>query len=302
MQTPPLVYIVVLTHNQRALTLECLASLAKLDYANAAVVVVDNDPRDDTAVAVRQEFPHANYIANDANLGYAEGNNVGVRFAVEHHAEYVLVLNNDTTVAPDLLTRLVEVAEQNSNAAFLGPLVYHFDEPRVIQSAGGWRTRNWRFYHRGQNETDNGQFTDNERVVWISGCAIMARAAALKKIGLIDPAFFIYSEEVDWCLRAAQAGYENILVPAARLWHKGVQRNYAPSPRVTYLSARNELLLLKKHHAGAHAMMTTWLRHIRTLISWSVRPRWKSQRVHRDALARGLRDFAQGHFGAPPPF
>ena len=128
----------------------------------------------------------------------------------------------------------------------------------------------------------------------------MAHRGVLEKIGLIDPAFFIYSEEVDWCVRARAAGYENLFVPTAHLWHKGVKRNYQPSPRVTYLSARNELLLLTKHHAGWRALAATWLRHLRTLASWSVRPRWRAQRAQRDALARGLLDFVRGNFGAPP--
>lgn len=296
----PLVYILILTYNHCAMTLDCLASLATLEYANVRVLIVDNGSSDDTLAQVRARYPHVHIIANDANLGYAEGNNVGLRYALEQNAEFVLVLNNDTFVAPNLLRELVAAAEQNPQAAFLGPLVYHFDEPNVIQSAGGGRTPAWSFYHRGQNENDTGQFARIEGVQWVSGCAILARGAALETIGLFDPAFFSYHEEVDWCVRASQAGYEILFVPAARVWHKGVQRRYAPQPYVTYLSARNELLLLKKHRVGARAMTRVWLRHVRTLISWSARPRWKNKRAHRDALARGLYDFARARFGAPP--
>jgi hypothetical protein len=297
--TLPRVSILILTYNQRELTAECLASLAASDYPNAEMVVLDNASSDGTEELVRREYPRVRYIQNGKNLGYAEGNNVGLRYAMQSHADYALALNNDTVVAPDMVSQLVRAAEANPNAAFVGPLVYHFDEPDVIQSAGGLRTTDWRFYHRGQNATDCGQFKQIERVVWVSGCAIMARCAALEKIGLIDPAFFAYNEEVDWCVRAGELGYEILFVPAAHVWHKGVQRRYNPSPRVTYFSARNELLLLKKHHAGWRAMTSTWLRHVRTLISWSVRPRWREKRAHRDALARGLRDFVRGNFGAP---
>jgi GT2 family glycosyltransferase len=295
----PRVCILILTYNQRELTAACLASLAASNYPNAEIVVLDNASSDGTAEMVRREYLRVHFIQNGANLGYAEGNNVGLRYAMQSNAAYALVLNNDTIAAPDLVAQLVRAAEANPNAAFVGPLVYHFDEPGVIQSAGGLRTADWRFYHRGQNQEDRGQFQHLERVVWVSGCAIMARCAALEKVGLIDPAFFVYNEEVDWCVRAGALGYEILFVPGAHVWHKGVQRRYQPSPYVTYFSARNELLLLKKHHAGWRAMTSTWLRHLRTLLSWSVRPRWRDKRAHRDALARGLRDFLRGNFGAP---
>jgi hypothetical protein len=302
MSDTPLVYIIVLTYNQRDLTLDCLRSLSASDYPNQQLVVVDNGSADRTETDVRLMHPTCVYLQNGANLGYAEGNNVGLRYALANGAEILLVLNNDTIVAPDMVSRLVNVVQTHPHTGFVGPLVYHYDEPTVIQSAGGLRTADWRFYHRGQNQNDSGQFQKVESVVWISGCGILTHRAVLEKIGLIDPAFFIYSEEVDWCLRARAAGYENLFVPAAHLWHKGVKRNYQPSPRVTYLSARNELLLLKKHHAGWRALTTTWLRHLRTLSSWSIRPRWRTQHAHRDALARGLFDFVRGHFGAPPSF
>jgi len=91
------------------------------------------------------------------------------------------------------------------------------------------------------------------------------------------------------------------VVPAARIWHKGVRRDYSPSPRVTYLSARNHLRLLHKHRAGARALLGAMAGDLRTLASWSIRPRWRDQRAHRDALARAMVDFCRGSFG-PPPF
>ncbi len=298
--TWPRVIILLLSHNDWGETIECLASLAQLTYPNFHIVIVDNASSEPPVAAVRAHYQNVTIIENRENLGYAEGNNVGLRYALEQGADYVLVLNNDTAVAPDTLTELVRAAEQEPEAAFLGQLVYHFDEPTLIQSAGGLATRDWRFYHRGQNQPDNQQFREIQPVAWVTGCSILVRCAALDKIGLLDPAFFIYSEEVDWCLRARERGFKVLFVPRAKIWHKGVQRNYRPSPRVTYLSSRNELLLLNKHHAGVAASAKTWLRHLRTLTSWSVLPRWRSQRRHRDALAAALRDYVLRRFGPPP--
>jgi GT2 family glycosyltransferase len=290
----------VLAHNEKANLLECLRSVALQDYPRVRTVVVDNDSRDGSPDAVRDRFPHAELIETGANLGYAEGNNVGLRRSLADGVDYVLVLNADVVVAPDAVTHLVDALQRTPQAAFAGPLVYHFTEPSVIQSAGGLRTPDWRFVHRGPNDPDEGQYRATEPVAWATGCALLARTAALRRIGLLDPAFFIYYEEVDWCLRAAAAGYQVLFVPAAKVWHKGVQRDYAPTPRVTYLFARNELLLLTKHRAGMPAVIRALARHLRTLVSWSVRPRWRSKRAHRAALAAALCDFLRRRYGPPP--
>jgi GT2 family glycosyltransferase len=298
--TAPRVSIILLSFNDWKETLECLKSLANVTYPNLEVIAVDNgstNPPLDQARAIR---PDLTIIENGKNLGYAEGNNIGIRYAIEHGADYVLVQNNDTILAPDFLEALVQSAESNPSAAFVGPLVYHHSEPTVIQSAGGLMTRTWRAYHRGQNEQDAGQYSRVEPVAWVSGCSILGRSSALKKIGLLDPEFFIYSEELDWCIRAGEAGFQVLLVPQSKIWHKGVQRDYRPSPRVVYLSVRNELLLLKKHHAGVIPFTATWLRHLRTLSSYTLRPKWRHKKNDRNAIARALRDFVLGRYGPPP--
>lgn len=298
--TLPKVFVVILSFNDWQYTLECLDSLARVSYPNYEIVLVDNNSATPPIDSVLAKYPEVTCIRNPRNLGYAAGNNVGLRYAMERGATYALVLNNDTIVSPDFLGRLVEAGESEAAAAFLGPLVYHYDEPDVIQSAGGLMSGDWRSYHRGQNERDTGRYRDTVPVTWVTGCCIMARTSALERIGLMDPDFFIYSEEVDWCLRAREAGMQVLFVPNAKIWHKGVRRNYDPSPRVTYLSARNELHLLVKHHAGLSPLAMALGRHIRTLTSWSVRPRWRGRREHRNALVYAIRDFALGRYGAPP--
>jgi len=293
----PRVVVVVLTFNGWMDTAACLESLAAITYSNLETVIVDNHSTDGTLDALRQNYPAVKVITNDVNVGFAAGNNIGLSYALDQDTAYVLLLNNDVHVAPDFLTRLVATAQAQPDAALVGPLVYHSDEPKIIQSAGGM-TRRWRFFHRGQNETDAGQFHATEVVDWLTGCAILARVDAVRRFGNFDPAFFLYDEEVDWCLRARAAGYKIVFEPCARVWHKGVQRNYKPSPQVTYYSARNELLLLVKHRAGVIALALAVLRDLRTLTSWSVRPRWRARRSHRDALARALRDFVRGRSGS----
>lgn len=293
----PRVVIVILNYNQLEDTLECLASLDRQKYDNAEIVLVDNASSDGSPDAVASRYPHIQILRNATNLGYAEGNNTGMRYALAQSRDYLMLLNNDTVVAPDCLAQLVAQAEREPEAAMLGPMVYHYDEPDIIQSAGGVRSARWRFYHRGQNEPDQAQYSQPEPVAWVTGCAILARSRCLGEVGLFDPRFFLYGEEVDWCLRAGEHGYKVIFVPGARVWHKGVQRRYAPSPQTTYYTARNELLLMRKHRAGTLNLVRTIARDARTLTSWTIKPRWRDKRSHRDALALGLRDFARGAFG-----
>lgn len=302
MSAVPLVCVLILNRNRRDDTLACLASLLPSAYSNLLVCLLDNASSDGSAAAVRAAYPQTvHVIETGGNRGYAGGNNVGIAWAREQGADYVLLLNEDTIVDPAFIGELITTAEARPQVGFLGPLVYHHDEPQIIQSAGGMVAPDWRTYHRGQNELDAGQYTQPYEADWVSGCAICMRMSVVDRIGMLDPEFFIYSEEVDWCLRAGRAGFRGLVVPASRIWHKGVRRDYAPSPLVTYLSARNHLRLLVKHHAGGPALLRAMARNVRTLTSWTLRPRWRNRRAHRDALARAMLDFCRGSFG-PPPF
>jgi GT2 family glycosyltransferase len=130
----------------------------------------------------------------------------------------------------------------------------------------------------------------------------MVKREVIEKLGPLDERFFYYWEETEWCLRARDGGWSIVLVPKAKLWHKGVQRNYQPSPSVTYYSTRNRCLMLAKHHAPFMAWMITWGQIIRTLVSWSVKPKWRDKREHRDAIWQGAMDFLRRRWGIRPAY
>lgn len=289
--------VIILTYNHWVDTETCLESLARAGSVPAHIIIVDNASTDDTVARARRTFPEVEVIANPANLGYAQGNNRGLQHALDEKFEYVMVLNNDVTIDPACLQTLLCAADENPNAALIGPMVYHARERDVIQSAGGILPPSWRAYHRGANETDHHQFRNVERVDWLTGCAVLARTSMLAKFGLLDPDFFMYGEDVDWAVRARRAGFDVLFVPTAHVWHSGVQRDYAPAPYVTYYSARNELYLIRKHRAGVSPWLKAWLRHMRTVTSYSLLPRWRSKRDHRDALGRAMRDALLNRMG-----
>ena len=115
---------------------------------------------------------------------------------------------------------------------------------------------------------------------------------------MLDERFFCYWEETDWCLRAARACWQIVHVPGAKLWHKGVQRDYRPSPAVTYYITRNRFLLLAKHGAPLRVWLGATLQVLRTLASWTLRPKWRHLHSHRDAAWRGALDFLRQRWAA----
>jgi len=297
---PPRVVAVVLNTNRRDDTLACLESLSRLDYANRAVLVLDNASTDGSVAAIEAAHPEVRVLPLAENRGYAGNNNVGIAAALEMGADWVLVLNEDTVLDPACFTELMRVAVSDDAIGVLGPMVYHHDEPTVIQSAGGRMDGRWEAWHQGQNEDDTGQFAAPRNVDWVSGCAILVRRRVIEEVGALDERFFYYWEETEWCVRAARAGWRIVLVPAARLWHKGVTRHYRPGPSVAYYNTRNHLLLMSKHHAPARAWLRQWAGIARTLVSYTVKPRWRDRRESRDAIWWGATDFLRGRWGQMP--
>lgn len=302
MPTPPLprVTCIVLNVNRRADTLECLRSIRAGTYGNSRAIVLDVQSTDGSVEAVRDDFPDVRVIELPRNLGYSGNNNVGIRAALEDGADWVLLLNDDAVLAPDCIAQLIEVSCGDPRVGVLGPTLYHYDEPDVIQSAGGGLTRLWEGYHFNENERDKGQVREPRLVQWISGCAVLVRREVFVSVGVLDERFFLYWDETEFCVRAARSGWAVMHVPAAKAWHKGVQRDYRPRPAVTYYSTRNRLLMLHLHRAPLAARAAAWAQILRILASWSLRPRWRAMRPHRDAMLRGVNDFLASRWGEMP--
>jgi GT2 family glycosyltransferase len=173
-----------------------------------------------------------------------------MRYALKDSApDYILLLNNDTTVAPDFLAEMVKRAENDPLVGIAGPKIYYYEEPNKIQSFGAqidW-SKGGQSFSVGVNEIDIGQFDEIIEVDWVSGCALLIKRTTIKDIGLLDSTFFAYVEEVDWCVRCKKSGYKVVCIPKAKIWHKG---HFAPdrmSKLPSYYVTRNQILLMKKH-------------------------------------------------------
>lgn len=295
--TSPRIVTIVLNTNRRDDTLEALTSLRRSTYPNHQVIVLDNASTDGSVEAICEAFPEVELIRLGQNRGYAGNNNVGIQAALEQGADWVFLLNEDAVVAPDALEALVACAEARPDVGIAGPIVYHSSDPTRIQSAGGMLGSNWLPVHIGQNEPDRGQYAGQREVEWVSGCAILVRRQVIEQIGMLDEKFFYYWEETDWCMRARRAGWRILYLPQAKVWHKGVQPDYRPSPNVTYYCTRNWFLLLNKHHApiGVWAFVVLWT--VKALAVWTIKPDGPQAKEHRAAMWQGVRDFLRKKWG-----
>jgi GT2 family glycosyltransferase len=242
--------IIILNWNGLNDTLECLDSVKKIDYPNFNVIVVDNGSTDNSVEVIKKRFPDVALIATGRNLGFAEGNNVGVTYAMSKGADYILLLNNDTIVDAQLLSSLVEAAEQNPDAGIFGAKIYYYSEPDKIWYAGArWIKKTLNFEHIGWGEIDDGKCYDEiVEIDYACGCALFARVEMIKKIGLMEPRFFLTHEESDWCYQAIRAGHKTLFVPKAKVWHKiSVSFGGSESPLFAYFMSRNRLLWAKRN-------------------------------------------------------
>lgn len=238
--------VIVLCYNGIDLTMECLASLHHQDYPHLDILVVDNNSQDNTVEVVRQAYPQVKVIAASQNLGYAAGNNLGMQVALQSGADLIFLVNNDTRLAPDCVTTLGRALEADSHIGVIGPMV-HTWRSRVISSAGGMI--NWwqaDAVNVGMGEPDRGQYPARA-VDFINGCGLMVTRRAIERVGMLDPQFFMYWEETDWCARIRRAGLTCRFEPAARMEHKASIETQELGPTTIYYMTRNRLLFFARH-------------------------------------------------------
>jgi GT2 family glycosyltransferase len=247
----PKVYIITLNWNGKDDTLECLASLKKLDYPNYVIVVVDNGSIDGSASAIRAQFPEVTIIENRENLGYARGFNTGLQYAYEQGADYFLILNNDTIVDPQAVSELVKAAQGNEKIGFVTGKVYWYTKPEILQTVGKYRDPKkivGGLVLVGSGEIDHGQYEKEQEYDFVDDVFLLVNREVYETVGGYDSHFFLYYEETDWCARVRKAGYSILFTPKARIWHKGnVGGPSIPSPLRQYYFTRNEIIFLKRN-------------------------------------------------------
>lgn len=301
----PRVAIVILTWNNSIDTLECLDSVGQLAYPHVHIIVVDNGSTDGSVDRIRARYPALDLLALDSNLGYAAGNNLGLQRALELQADYILILNNDTLVAPDLLSRLIELAEASPRIGMLGPLMYCAEPRDRIFAAGSivrWRRGDTQNRGMFQPVEMQARWTKPEAVDYIAGCCVMVRRSCLSAIGLLPTEYYLNYEDTEWGLNARRAGFEVWYVPAAVIWHKVSTSLGRHSALNTYYMTRNGLMFFWRNASTIGRwplVIRLMIQSLWTLLVWSIRPRYRSDkyRLLRTAKWLALRDFLRGRVG-----
>jgi len=254
--------IVILHFQNQKLTTDCLESIKKLNLndINLQVLVVNNNPEEDL-VKLEKSFTNFSFIKTKSNLGYAQGNNLGIKKALKQKPDFVFLLNNDTILDEDLLVELIAGFEEDKRIGIIGPKIYfakgyEFHKERyqtdelgeVIWYAGGlidWQ--NVVASHRGVDEVDKDQYDEFCQTDFVSGCAMMVKREVFEKIGFFNKNYFLYWEDVDFCQRAKKVGYLLFYDGKARVWHANAGSSAVGGPLHDYYMSRNRLLFGLKY-------------------------------------------------------
>jgi GT2 family glycosyltransferase len=237
----------VLTWNSADCITECLKSLQD-SHLRTEIVVVDNDSKDNTREIIGSQFPTVRCINTRANLGYAGGNNVGIKYALEElNATYIFILNPDATIDPNCLNKLVARMKSEKRLAGVSPIIYKHGSKEIWYAGSDINWKTGATPHIGFRETDVNKYRKNKYTQRLNGCAMLLRTEAVKEVGLMDEKYFLYYEETDWSVRFTKAGYMLGLEPSARADHQvSTSTGGSTSPLYQYYMSRNKLYFIHK--------------------------------------------------------
>jgi GT2 family glycosyltransferase len=214
-------------------------------------MVVDNGSTDNSVQQLKREFRDIVCIENKENLGFAGGNNVGMRYAMEKGADYILLLNNDVIVAPPFLDTLIQVGEKEKDIGILGPKIYCYPETTKLWQWGLGGDIHWKkgiTRDRGYRAIRKKEWNARLEVDYVTGCALLVKRAVIERIGGLDERYYLYYEELDFCIRAGRAGFRVLFVPDSVIWHKsGASAGGYDAPVQIYYKTRNRLLFMQRH-------------------------------------------------------
>jgi hypothetical protein len=290
----PVVAVIIVIWNGVEDTLECLRSLAGEGYPNKQIIVVDNGSEDGSAERIRAEGFEVCLIQTGKNLGFTGGNNVGLAEALRSGVKYSFLLNNDTTVEPGSIGALVDAAEKSPRGGIFAPVIHYYDSPSEVWFAGAFLslTRGEAVHNNFLHpRRDSAPYTSP----WVSGCAMLARMAAVEEVGGMDDRFYLTWEDVDWCLRMRAHSWGVEVVPSARILHKGGRSGAKLQGIRSYYAVRNSLLLALKHSGRGYfaALVRITGRHLRSALRSEGRERMEVL----GTVFEGLWDHFRGNYG-----
>lgn len=244
-----MVSIITVNYDHPEVTCDLLRTLRSISYPKFEIIVVDNaSPKDDPSI-LKNLYPEIIFIQSDKNLGFAGGNNLGIRQA---KGKYVLFINNDTEVEPGFLEPLVAKCESNPNIGGVSPKIRFFHTPDTLQFTGQTPINNYTIRSKGLGfgAKDNGQFEEDSQTFFVHGAAMMIPVEVIKKVGMMAEIYFLYYEELDWGARIRHAGYELWYVHNSLIYHKESISTGRMSPFKTFYMNRARILYLRRNVKG----------------------------------------------------
>lgn len=300
----PTVAIIILNWNNPTDTLACLRSVMAIDYPpdRLQIIVVDNGSNDDSVTRILAVYPDVILIATNSNMGYAGGNNVGIRHALAHGADSVLILNNDVLVQPDLLVGLLQTIQDKPCAGVVTPLIADAAHTSRVWAAGAqvnWKLGTIERIYAGHT-VQQLQTQRPFEVEIAPGSAMLVRRDVFDRIGLMDVSYFLYFEEADWCLKARNAGFSIFACPSSLVWHKVSATLGQSSPITDYYMARNQWRFIVRHWSGLVrvrilACALGW--QLLVVGTYTAKSHEGRRTLNRNARFLGLRDAVLGRSG-----
>ena len=239
-----LISIITVNFNQAKVTCELLASLRNITYKNVEIIVVDNASKEDASI-IKKQYPEVTLINSNSNLGFAGGNNLGLKSA---QGKYILFINNDVEVSTDFLEPLFQKLIHLDSTAAVSPKIKYFTPGNTIQYAGSYAVNPFtlRNTHIGTGEIDHGQYNESKLTSYAHGACMLVKKSVIDLIGSMDEKFFLYYEEQDWCERMNRNGYHIFYVPQSVVLHKESISTGKSSPLKTYYLSRNRILFARR--------------------------------------------------------
>jgi GT2 family glycosyltransferase len=288
LNSSPQVGCIVLNWNGWQDTVECLLALRECTYPHLTVIVVDNGSTDDSVRRIQAAHPDTLLIESGRNLGFAAGNNIGIRYALAHGADYVWLLNNDTKPAPDALSALVAKIQIDTCIGAVASICYYADAPFTVQAWAGSRVNLWIGYVR----LSTGPRKDD----WfhsLNGTSILLARAAIEDVGLLDEGFFLYWEDTEYCLRLREKGWRLAAAPDSPVIHKVNASTQGNKLVLDRYQTASGLRLLRLHAPAPRLASILFLaiRFVRRLV------RFQFARCR--SVVVGVQDYCQTHSVSP---
>ena len=289
----PLVYVVILHWQNLPQTVECVSSVLRSNYPKLRIMLIDNNSKDDTANIIQNSFPNIVLIRNQENEGFTKGNNKGIRIAMEHGADLVLLLNSDTILDEKCINELVSCVENTENVGLASPIIYYYETPEIPQFIGSkieWKGLSFIYFNKIR------EIEDKSICLW--GTALIINKELIKEIGLLKEEYFAYWEDTEYCMRSLRAGFANLVCSTGKVYHRN-QLGKKPGYFYYYMN-RNLILLIDEYIKAGHKKIIPKIRCICDIAS---RFRWLSSNDSRaclDGLWHGLLKISGEKRDAPP--